>query len=75
MPRQTRTMLYVLLATASLLQACSSAALYSGLRENRINACLDLPAAQQEGCLGKVPGDYGQYQRERRALDNAPASH
>ena len=50
------------------LLGCSSAALYEGVRQGKINECRQLPDAQQQTCFDRSPEDYQKYQQQRHEL-------
>ncbi|MEX0964051.1 MAG: hypothetical protein WDZ52_08445 [Pseudohongiellaceae bacterium] len=50
------------------LGACSNEALYQAIQENRLQACEQIPIAQQAACKAQYQTDYGTYKRARDAL-------
>lgn len=54
----------MLLALLSLA-GCSNEALYQAIQENRLQACEQIPIAQQAACKAQYQTDYDTYKRER----------
>ena len=62
---------YILVAAAAAsLGACSNEALYQAIQENRLQACEEIPIAQQASCNAQYQTDYESYKRDRDALNS-----
>ncbi|MDP2228484.1 MAG: hypothetical protein Q8J78_13525 [Moraxellaceae bacterium] len=55
-----------------LLSGCTTAGVYESMRQSRLNACRQLPDAQQQHCLETVSGDYEEYRRQREEAAGKP---
>lgn len=64
-------MIRVIILTLALLlagAACTSEQIYNAIRENRIQACENIPIPQQESCRAQYETSYEEYDRDLEEL-------